>query len=79
MTRAVYRFRDYTVEPDLSPEAEPVEFAMRCAECGATGPAAGTTDAACAWIIVHLRSAPRHLRYRELISRPYRAVPGAWR
>lgn len=78
MTRAVYRFRDYTVEPDLSPGAEPIAFAMQCAECDATGPAAGTTDTACAWIVHHLKANPRHLRYRELITRPYRAAPGPW-
>jgi hypothetical protein len=78
VSRAVYRFRNYSIEPDLSPGAEPVEFTMRCAECEATGPAAGTSDAAAAWIVVHLKAQPRHLRYRELITRPYRAVPGGW-
>lgn len=78
MTRASYRFRAYTVEPDLSPSAEPVTFTARCAECEATGPTAGTSDAACGWIVVHLKAEPGHLRYRELISRPYRAVAGAW-
>lgn len=79
MTRATYRFRDYTIGPDTEPDAEPVRHRMECAVCDAVGPPAETADAASPWMVAHLKAFPEHLTYRELISRPYRAVPGAWR
>lgn len=74
----MFRFRNYRIEPDLSDAAPPVTFTMQCVECGEAGPVAETGDAASAWIVIHLRASPRHLRYRELIARPYRAVPEKW-
>ncbi|MBB1246125.1 hypothetical protein GL263_21580 [Streptomyces durbertensis] len=78
MPRAVYRFREYRVEADGEPDAEPVTFTMSCAVCGASGPAEADTSTAARWIPVHLKQEPEHLTYREQITRPYRAVPGSW-
>lgn len=79
MSRAVYRFRAYTVVPDTEPDAEPFRHRMQCAVCGATGPETGTAEVAARWALAHLRAAPEHVTCRELITRPYRAVLGAWR
>ncbi|WP_323375756.1 DUF7848 domain-containing protein [Streptomyces alkaliterrae] len=76
--RAVYRFREYRVEPDTEPDAEPVTFTMSCAVCEASGPTESDTSSAARWIPAHLKQEPEHLTYREHITRPYRAVPGPW-
>ncbi|MFY1676576.1 MULTISPECIES: hypothetical protein [unclassified Streptomyces] len=78
MTRAVYRFREYTIGPDLRPEAEPTTSAMRCMTCGETSGRAEESDDGTAWAVKHLKANPDHLEYREHITRPYRFEPGAW-
>lgn len=78
MTRATYRFRNHTIGPDRRPDAEPHSFTMRCTTCGATGPTAGTGSAGTEWAAGHLKTNPGHLHYREIVTRPYRAVPGEW-
>ncbi|MDT3396379.1 hypothetical protein RKE29_06950 [Streptomyces sp. B1866] len=78
MTRAVYRFREFTIGPDQRPDAEPVRFAMECAACGSTGPRSEDADAGTAWAVAHLRANPEHLAYREHVTRPYRFEAGAW-
>lgn len=78
MSRRTYRFRNFHITPDLSPTAEPITHTVQCAACDETGPEASTSDSACAWIVVHLKAEPAHRRYRERISRPYRADPAGW-
>ncbi|MQS07514.1 DUF7848 domain-containing protein [Streptomyces alkaliphilus] len=78
MSRSVHRFREYTIEPDTEPDAEAITFTVRCAVCGEGGPTAETTDAAGEWIVTHLGEKSEHLSYREIVTRPYRAVPGEW-
>jgi hypothetical protein len=78
MTRATYRFREYTIAPDVDPDAEPVSFAAQCAVCDATGPQAESADDAHAWAFQHIRDHPEHLTYRSLVTLPYRVIPGAW-
>lgn len=78
MSRSVYRFRKYQIAPDLRLDAEPPTFAMECMSCDASGLEAATTDSASAWIVMHLKEQPMHLRYRERITRPYRAEPRDW-
>ncbi|WFB10368.1 hypothetical protein LRS74_27520 [Streptomyces sp. LX-29] len=76
--RSVYRFRDYTIQPDRRPEAEAYSFTMQCAECGEfSEPFSGGADGT-AWAVTHLKSNTSHLAYREIITRPYRFEPGAW-
>jgi hypothetical protein len=78
VSRGTFRFREYTVARDTEPDAEPVTIRMECVVCGESGPAAGTSDEALGWAVTHLKTSPEHLTYREVITRPYRAVPGAW-
>lgn len=78
MTRAVYRFRNYRIEPDHSDDAEPIVYFVQCAACEATGPLEDGSDDATIWIVAHLKAEPAHVRYREVITRPYRAVALEW-
>jgi hypothetical protein len=78
MTRATYRFRDCTIRPDLSPEAEPITSAMRCKTCNESGPTTEDFEDGTTWAAQHLRANPEHLEYREIITRPYRFEAGAW-
>lgn len=77
-SRARYRHREFHIEPDREPDAEPLTFTMHCAVCGASSPIAFSAKRSVDWIARHLKSRPQHLTYREAISRPYRAVPGSW-
>ncbi|MCE7079811.1 hypothetical protein [Streptomyces sp. ST2-7A] len=75
----VFRFREYSIEPDLEPDAEPIAFTGQCAVCGRLGPTGEGGGHLTGWMLAHLRAHPEHLSYREIITRPYRAVPGRWR
>ncbi|MCE7082428.1 hypothetical protein [Streptomyces sp. ST2-7A] len=82
MRRTTLRFREYTIEPDREPDAEAIGFAGECAVCGERGPVGGPVqhgETVISWMLDHLRRHPEHLSYREIITRPYRAVPGRWR
>lgn len=78
MTRAVYRFREFTIRPDLRPEAEPITSTMQCTTCHETGPRSETFEEGTSWAAHHLKANPDHLEYREHITRPYRFEAGAW-
>ncbi|WP_194373278.1 DUF7848 domain-containing protein, partial [Streptomyces alkaliphilus] len=65
----------YSIEPDAGPDAEPLLFSARCAVCGLSGPAGPDAGATSRWMLAHLRSRPGHVSFREIITRPYRAVP----
>lgn len=78
MMRAAYRFREHVLGPDRRPEAAPITFTMQRATCDGSGPAATDGEDGTAWAVAHLKANPGHVDYREHISRPYRAEPGAW-
>lgn len=78
MTRAVYRFREYTIRPDLRPEAEPITSAMQCTTCNERGPKSEAFEDGTVWAAQHLKANPDHLEYREHITRSYRFEAGAW-
>ncbi len=78
MTRVVYRFREYTIGPDLRPEAEPITSAMRCRACGDTSEKSEEFADGTAWAVQHLKANPGHLEYQEHVTRPYRFEAGAW-
>ncbi len=77
--RGTYRFREHTLGPDRRPEAVPVTFTVYCGTCGAMGPTTECGEDGMDWAVQHLKDTPGHLDYREHITRPYRAEPGAWR
>ncbi len=79
MSRGSCRFRDHTLRPDESADAEPWTFAMQCRTCGVTGPTYQDPEHGTGWAARHLKVNPGHNSYREHITRPYRFEPGAWR
>lgn len=79
MPKSRYRFRQFALTRDEEPDAEPHAYAMQCAVCSESGPWSEDATRAHDWPPAHLRSHPQHLAYREYVTRPYRAVPGAWR
>lgn len=78
MSRMAYRFREHRIEPNCESNAEPWTFAMQCAKCGESSPAGDKVDESQQWAVAHLKANPDHVDYREHVTRPYRAVPGAW-
>ena len=78
MTRASFRFRDYTIRPDFRPDAEPITSAMQCAKCDESGPQTEESEDGTAWAARHLKANPEHLDYREHVIRPYRFEAGEW-
>lgn len=78
MTRATYRFREFTIRPDLRPESEPIMSTMQCKTCDESGPTAEEFEGGTAWAAKHLKANPDHLEYREHITRPYHFEAGAW-
>ncbi|WP_255952219.1 DUF7848 domain-containing protein [Streptomyces odontomachi] len=76
--RGVFRSQEHAVGPDYRPEAFLVTYTMYCGTCGAMGPTVEDGEDGMAWAVEHFKDNPTHLDYRELITRPYRAVPGAW-
>ncbi|MFM9368052.1 hypothetical protein [Streptomyces sp. Da 82-17] len=73
---ATYRFREYTIRPDDEPDAEPHTYAMQCAVCETSGSPSNESPDPTSWAFEHVREYPEHLTYREIITRPYHAVPG---
>jgi len=78
MTRAAYRFRAFTIGPNLEPDAEAWTFAMQCTTCHESSEPSQEIQDAQDWAEAHLKANPDHRHYREHVTRPYRAVPGAW-
>ncbi|MFJ5678599.1 hypothetical protein [Streptomyces sp. NPDC093097] len=78
MKSVIYRFREFRIMPNSRPEAEPWTFAMECTECGKSSDQQTGHAPSLGWVTEHLKTNPDHLDYRERITRPYRAVPGAW-
>jgi hypothetical protein len=74
VTRAVFRFEDVTLAPDQEPDAEWITFAMQCAVCEERSAASEETRPVQDWVFEHVREHPGHHSYREVITRPYRAV-----
>lgn len=77
MTRATYRFREYTIRP--CPDIEPITSAMECRTCGQISERAEELTDGTEWAAAHLKANPGHLDYREHIMRPYRFEPREWR
>ncbi|MFD8868491.1 hypothetical protein ACFV1F_29870 [Streptomyces sp. NPDC059590] len=79
MTRVVYRFREFQLIPDTEPDAEPLTYVMQCAVCEQSGKRGDDQATAHTWATGHLKANPDHYTYREIITRPCRFEPGAWR
>ncbi|TKA01987.1 DUF7848 domain-containing protein [Actinacidiphila oryziradicis] len=75
MTRSVLRFVAWTISPHRESDAEPITHAMQCAACGEKSlPFEEDIEPAQLWALQHA-GLTRHDTYREVITRPWRAVP----
>ncbi|MCQ4046511.1 hypothetical protein NON19_31780 [Streptomyces rubrisoli] len=75
---------EWTLEPDLEPDALPIRYAMACAVCAdGEEPAKDPADTRSAWsedpfepqswVFEHVRRNPMHQSFTEVIERPWRA------
>ncbi|TKA11833.1 DUF7848 domain-containing protein [Actinacidiphila oryziradicis] len=74
MTRALLRFVPWTISPNREPDAEPITHAMQCTACGEKSLPFKEIEPAQLWALKHA-GRTRHHTYREIITRPWRAVP----
>lgn len=71
--RAVVCHKEWTLQPDREPDAEPITYAMQCAVCNETSPASTDFTEPQNWVLAHGGHNPSHHTYREIITRPWRA------
>lgn len=76
MTRRIMQYRLWTVRPDQSPDAAPTTHAMQCMTCEDTSETVQDVTRAQAWVLTHAGQHPAHCAYREIVTRPWRAVMG---
>ncbi|MFI8452208.1 DUF7848 domain-containing protein [Streptomyces erythrochromogenes] len=78
MTRATYRFRAHTMQPD--PAGEDTLYAMECKTggCEERSPSSEDPSAGGVWAVEHFKANQDHTGYREIITRAYRFWPGDW-
>ncbi|MDT0613508.1 DUF7848 domain-containing protein [Streptomyces lancefieldiae] len=72
-TRAVVCHKQWTLQPDHEPDAEPTTYAMQCAVDGETSPPSEDFTASQNWVLEHCGQHPSHHTYRQIITRPWRA------
>ncbi|MFI9200366.1 hypothetical protein [Streptomyces sp. NPDC053048] len=70
----VIRWADWTIGPDVAPEAPAVDFEMQCIACGASSGPGEEFEAARDWAFRHVGRSPSHTAFREVIHRPWRAT-----
>ncbi|WP_101255016.1 hypothetical protein [Streptomyces barkulensis] len=77
MTRSVYRFIRWRMSLNEEPDAEPMTYAMQCTLCGQHGPAGEDAEEARRWVFAHVTKPENrlHMTYREIITRPWVALP----
>lgn len=73
--KAAYRYVAWTIAPDQEPDAEPVTHAMQCATCGEKSLPFEDIDPAQLWALQHVGLNRDHRTYREIVTRPWRALP----
>ncbi|WP_327744044.1 hypothetical protein OHO28_21790 [Streptomyces europaeiscabiei] len=72
-SRAIMCHKEWTLQPDREPDAEPTTYAMQCAVCGKTSPPGTDFAEPQNWVFAHGGRNPSHHTYREIITRPWRA------
>ncbi|WP_330338762.1 DUF7848 domain-containing protein [Streptomyces sp. NBC_00557] len=71
--RAVVCPKEWTLQPDREPDAEPATYAMQCSVCGDNSPPSVDFAEPQSWVFEHGGRNPSHHTYREIITRPWRA------
>ncbi|WP_455711066.1 DUF7848 domain-containing protein [Streptomyces nodosus] len=72
-TRAVVCHKEWMLQPDREPDAEPTTYAMQCVVCGESSPASSDFAEPQDWVFEHGGRNPAHHTYQEIITRPWRA------
>jgi hypothetical protein len=75
VTRAIYGFTTWTIAVDAGPDAEAITHAIQCAACGEQSLVFEEIGSAQLWALRHSGLNPAHRGYREIITRPWRALP----
>ncbi|MDI3390724.1 hypothetical protein QIS99_31685 [Streptomyces sp. B-S-A8] len=70
--RSLVAHREWTLEPNSEPDAEPITYAMQCAVCNETSEAGVEWSVPQSWTLEHSGRNPSHHTYREIITRPWR-------
>ncbi len=71
--RAALRYEEWSLEPDLEPDAEVTTYAMQCVVDEESSLGSEDYVEPQEWVLEHLDKNPSHLTYREIITRPWRA------
>lgn len=64
--------RNWTIQPDHEPDAEPISHEMECAVCGERSGAADSWEKPQTWALEHSGRNPSHVTFREIIKRPWK-------
>ncbi|WKK22737.1 hypothetical protein QZH56_28870 [Streptomyces olivoreticuli] len=72
-TRAVVRWKDWTVQPDNEPDAKPHTYAQECDVCGEGSARSIAQEAGTLWILEHVKANPSHSSYTQIVKRGFRA------
>jgi hypothetical protein len=71
--RAVFRYVNWTVAPDMEPDAEPITYSAQCAVCEEQSDVADNDLSPSDWVRIHAARNQDHHSYREILTRPLRA------
>ncbi|MCC3769739.1 hypothetical protein [Streptomyces sp. UNOC14_S4] len=85
MTRAQFAYRNWTITPDLEPDAPPTKHRFRCLgedddgkPCGAESKECAGLEDARGWAFQHLQERPEHTSYEQVLCRPWVMRPGSF-
>ncbi|MFF4408094.1 hypothetical protein [Streptomyces sp. NPDC001404] len=81
--RGEYAFFDFTISPDMDPDAPPMLYRFRClgedddgTPCGAESEESEDFEEARGWTFKHKKDQPEHTSYEEVLRRPWIMRPG---
>lgn len=83
VTRARFRFFNWTITPNTEPDAPATLHRFRCTTedengkpCGAESEASQDFHAAQGWAFEHMGAEPDHTGYEQILRRPWGMVQG---
>ncbi|MER5304611.1 hypothetical protein ABT039_34805 [Streptomyces lasiicapitis] len=83
VTRARSQFLNWTIKPNLEPDAPPTTHVLRCITenengkpCGAMSEASASVETARDWAREHAEEHPDHIGFVQIMERPWSVVQG---
>ncbi|MBH1936601.1 hypothetical protein I5Q34_20360 [Streptomyces sp. AV19] len=83
VTRARFAYRNWSITPDLEPDAPSTRHKFRClgedgdgTSCGAESHDHAAFEDARSWTFQHVREYPEHTIYEQVLCRPWLMRPG---